>query len=137
MRRGRGLRAILADFMIGRYGADNLYHFLNVLCFVFIFINVFAESIFISMIEFLLLFFSFFRFFSRNIYKRQRENERFLKIMEKPREFFKMAKVRQRDRKTHVFRKCPSCKNNLRLPKSRGKHTVVCPCCKNRFDVKI
>ena len=74
---------------------------------------------------------------SRNVYKRQEENRKFLKLFEKPKKFFELQKCKRRDRKTHVYKKCPSCKNNLRLPKVKGKHTAVCPCCKTRFDVKI
>ena len=37
----------------------------------------------------------------------------------------------------HCFRICPQCKANIRLPKQRGKHTVVCPRCKCRFEVRI
>jgi hypothetical protein len=31
---------------------------------------------------------------------------------------------------------CPHCKANLRLPRKKGKHSVVCPRCKERFEVK-
>lgn len=48
-----------------------------------------------------------------------------------------LQESKRRDRKTHVYVKCPSCQNNLRLPKEKGKHIVVCPCCKNRFKIKI
>ncbi len=44
---------------------------------------------------------------------------------------------KKRYRKTHVFIKCPECKNNLRLPKVKGKHTVRCPVCNASFFVKI
>lgn len=39
--------------------------------------------------------------------------------------------------KDHCFRICPECRANIRLPKKKGKHTVVCPRCKCRFEVKI
>ncbi|MBE6531927.1 MAG: hypothetical protein E7676_00270 [Ruminococcaceae bacterium] len=130
-------RERIARFMIGRYGIDSLYHFLVVLCFVLIVVNLFVGSLVISILETALLIYAAFRVLSRNIYKRQRENMFFLKITEKPREFFKLLKCKFRDRKTHVYKKCPSCKNNLRLPKKKGKHTVSCPCCQNRFDIKI
>ena len=67
-----------------------------------------------------------YRMFSKNIAKRRRENERFCN-------FFNLQKNKFRDRKTHVYRKCPSCKAVLRLPRAKGKHSVVCPRCKNRF----
>ena len=37
----------------------------------------------------------------------------------------------------HCFRICPACKANIRLPKKRGKHGVICPRCKCRFEVRI
>ena len=130
-------RERIARFMMGRYGADSLYYFLIFIYFALVVANLFVGSLIISFLEFALLVYITFRFLSRNIYKRQRENLFFLKITEKPRELFKLIKCKFRDRKTHVYKKCPSCKNNLRLPKSKGRHTVACPCCQNRFDVKI
>ena len=130
-------RERVAAFMAGRYGIDRLYYFLLAICFILIVINLFVGSIIISIIESALFAYAIFRVMSRNIYKRQQENEKFIKYADKPKQFFKLQKCKNRDRKTHVYKKCPSCKNNLRLPREKGKHTVVCPCCKTRFDVKI
>lgn len=131
----------LEAFMMGRYGADELYFFIIALGFIFFIINIFITnyiaSIVLTVIEFALLGFATFRVFSKSIYKRRQENQRFLKLIEKPKRHINLQKCKVRDRKTHVYRKCPACKNNLRLPKQKGKHTVVCPCCKNRFDVRI
>ena len=127
----------IAKFMAGRYGVDRLYYFLLGICCILIVINIFANSIIISIIEATLFVYSIFRVLSRNVYKRQQENEKFIKISDKPKQIYNLEKCKYRDRKTHVYKKCPSCKNNLRLPRQKGKHTVVCPCCKNRFDVKI
>ena len=131
------LRERFAAYMVGRYGIDRLYHFLLALCFILIVINLFVNSIILSLAESGLIIYTFYRVMSRNIYKRQQENEKFIKFADKPKKFFNLQKCKRRDKDTHVYRKCPSCKNNLRLPKQKGKHTVVCPCCKNRFDVRI
>ena len=135
--RRSGFREKIARFMMGRYGADRLYHFLVSLCCIMIVVNFFVNSLLLSLVETGLFIYANFRVMSRNVYKRQRENAAFLKILEKQKGFFKLQKAKRRDRKTHVFKKCPSCKNNLRLPRQKGKHTVLCPCCKNRFEVKI
>ena len=135
--RGPSWRERFARFMIGRYGVDSLYHFLMVVCFVLIVINLFVGSLILSALEFAVLGYATFRILSRNVYKRQQENLFYLKASEKPRALFKLLKCQFRDRKTHVYKKCPSCKNNLRLPKQKGKHTVVCPVCRNKFDVRI
>lgn len=127
----------LARFFYGRYGADTLNNVLTGIylswLITFSIVDIFINSIIFSIIGWLVTVAIFalvmFRMMSRNIYKRRRENEKFCG-------FFKLQRNKFRDRKTHVYRKCPSCKAVLRLPKAKGKHTVVCPRCKNRFDVK-
>lgn len=130
-------RERIAAFMMGRYGMDSFYHFLMAVCFVLIIVNAFVGSLIISFVEIALLSYAIFRVMSKNIYKRRAENEKFEKITAKPRAAFSLLSCRFRDRKTHVYKKCPACKSNLRLPKERGKHTVRCPKCANKFDVKI
>ena len=127
----------VAAFMAGRYGVDRLYYFLLAICSILIVINLFANSFIISLIETALFIYAIFRIMSKNVYKRQLENEKFMKLLEKPKSFINLQKCKKRDKKTHVYKKCPPCKNNLRLPREKGEHTVVCPCCKNRFNVKI
>ena len=133
----------LQRFFWGRYGGDTLN---NVLLGVYIFfilayyitsmllpIEATGTRALLSLLYYLLtvllIVVIFFRMFSRNIVKRRRENERFCG-------FFRLWKNKFRDRKTHVYRKCPKCHAVLRLPQAKGKHTVVCPRCKNRFEVK-
>ena len=130
-------RERIASYMAGRYGIDRLYYFLLAICFILIVINLFVNSSIISLIESAVFVYAFYRLMSRNIYKRQQENEKFIALIEKPKKMINLQKCKMRDRKTHVYKKCPACKNNLRLPKQRGEHTVVCPCCKHRFDIKI
>ena len=130
-------RERFARFMMGRYGIDKLYYFLIGVYFILIVISFFVRHYILFILESIVLFYSIYRVMSRNIYKRQQENEKFLKIINKPKKIAKLQKCKKRDRKTHVYKKCPSCRNNLRLPKEKGKHTVVCPCCKHRFDIKI
>ena len=131
------IKARFERFMVGRYGFDSLYYFLLGLSCVLVVINIFAGNLIISAIDTALFAYAIYRALSRNIYKRQQENEKYLKFIEKPKAFYRLQKCKHRDRKTHVYKKCPACKNKLRLPKQKGKHTVVCPCCKNRFDVRI
>ena len=139
-----GLRQKLASFMYGRYGADGLYWFLFasylvlwVLQAIFMGVGLPWVAYGCSIVGTVLLVVAIFRFFSRNRAKRQLENALFLKITKAPRDFFILTRDRIRDRKTHVYKKCPHCKSNLRLPKKPGEHTVRCPRCSKRFDVKI
>ncbi len=130
-------REWLYRFMQGRYGNDNLNNFLYVVYFVVFLISLFVNSIIIALVETVLIVVVFYRMLSRNIYKRQGENQKYLEISKKPKEFFKLTKNKFRDRKTHVYKTCPACKSNLRLPKVKGKHTAVCPRCGRRFDITI
>jgi hypothetical protein len=84
-----------------------------------------------------LMIWSAFRTLSRNIAARQRERIAYLRLTAKPRAARALQKNKWRDRKTHVYKRCPKCKNILRLPRVKGKHTAACPCCGNRFDVRI
>lgn len=122
--------------MYGRYGSDTLNKTLIIVYMIAVVIatvlSLFIDSIWFSLIYFLfsvtIICVIFFRMFSRNIQKRRRENDRFCG-------FFKLRRNKFRDRKTHIYKKCPHCKAVLRLPKAKGKHTVICPRCKNRFNV--
>ncbi len=133
----------LYRFMYGRYGGDTLN---KVLLWVYVFVVVayWVASLLISptalrtkqilwlcyiLVSTLLIVWIFFRMFSRNIVKRRQENDRFCG-------FFKLLRNRARDRKTHVYRKCPQCRAVLRLPRAKGRHYVVCPRCRKRFRVK-
>ena len=123
--------------MYGRYGTDTLSTVLLYVYFAFVLIctivSIFVRSIWFSLFYYVvasaLIVWMFSRMFSKNIAARKRENDKFCG-------FFRLRKNKFRDRKTHVYRKCPACKAVLRLPKAKGKHFVVCPRCKNRFEVK-
>ncbi len=127
----------VAQFMQGRYGNDKLGNALLIVYLILIIVNMFVRSYIIS---FLLLFafgYSLFRMFSRNIARRRAENEAFIKIWINVSGFFRRQFRRVKDIKTHRYRKCPYCKKVLRLPRKTGTHSVVCPCCKNKFGVNI
>ena len=127
----------LYSFMYGRNGLDTLGKCMLITYIAIVLIHsvltFFVNSVWLDLIVWLvsltLVIVIVFRMFSKNLVKRRRENEKFCG-------FFKLRKNKFKDRKTHVYRKCPECKAVLRLPRSKGKHTVVCPRCKKRFSVK-
>ena len=127
----------LIRFMYGRYGSDNLYRFLTVVFYVLFVINLFLGSYILSALTMAVLFYATFRVFSRNIIARRRENDKYLKIKASFCGFFKLGRDRFKDRKTHVYRKCPACHSVLRFKRTKGKHTAVCPKCSHRFNVKV
>lgn len=130
-------RQRLATFMYGRYGRDQLGIALLVLYVIFFLINSFLGSRIIGTLEFLICMYALYRMLSRNIYKRQMENAKFLKLWSRVYPSFSNVGRRFRDIKTNRYRKCKYCKKTLRLPIKTGKHTVICPCCKNKITVRI
>lgn len=128
----------LAKFMYGRYGNDKLNNLL-LWSYIALFIANAVISVFVELppivpviylvLSWCIIGFTIFRMFSRNITARRRENDRFFG-------YFKLIKNKFKDRKTHVYRKCPNCRAVLRLPRAKGRHTVVCPRCKERFSVR-
>lgn len=140
-------REKLARFLYGRYGADSLYNALFALELILLFagaiLNVVGKVEPVLLLVAVLLYaaalglmvFSMYRFFSRNIQKRRRENEAWLRFK---------AKLRRKpkphlppDTADHIFRSCPGCKATLRLPRQKGKHEVKCPRCGHRFRIKV
>lgn len=127
----------LAQFMYGRHGADQLYYALIVLCFILMIVNMFVGTYIIDIVMFAVLIWGVFRAFSRNDYKRRRENEVFMKFWGPVKAKLALTFRRIKESKTHIFRKCPGCKKVIRLPRKKGTHTVSCPCCHNKFQVKV
>ena len=122
-------------FMKDRYGIDELYKFLLLICFVLIVINTFISNNIIRLFEVLLVVIIFYRYMSKNIKLRKKENDKYLEIKDKIIKLFDYNKKKYKDRNTHMYKKCPKCKQKIRLPLKKGKHTVKCPNCGNRFDV--
>lgn len=126
----------LQKFLNGRYGPDELYSFLLVLCLVIILINAFFRNNVLTLIELIIFFFAIFGFLSKDISKRRGENKKYLNIKYKVESYFNYRKNRFRDRNTHMYKKCPKCRQKIRLPLKKGNHTVKCPNCKEKFDVR-
>lgn len=133
----------LMQYMSGRHGPDMLTYFLLGCAFAVSFINIFL-SVFVSrvvtalvqLIVYALLGYAVFRFLSRNISARRRENDWFvskLNLIKRKREFNNQKKAD----KCHVYKKCPYCKAVLRLPHRLGKHKTVCPKCGKEFNVTV
>lgn len=131
------LKEKLIRFMYGRYGADQLYYALLVLCFALMLVNAFIRLVLLDIVIWLILVLIIYRAFSRNIYKRQIENRKFLKIWNPIKAKFSLFACRIKEIKTHRYRRCANCKAVLRLPFRKGTHIVNCPRCHKDFDVHI
>lgn len=126
----------LIRFMYGRYGVDSFGKFLVFGgCFLLI-LSGFTRYRIVSLLAWAVVIYSYFRIFSRNIYKRSAENQTFLKKTAKLRGFWLNQKNLFAQRKTHRIYSCPNCKQKIRVPKGKGKIEVCCPKCKTTFIKK-
>ena len=127
----------LIKFMTGRYGVDQLYYAMFALWVVLTLVNIKVDSLILMAVSDVFIVLAIFRGFSRNISRRTAENEKFLKVWNPVKRKVRLLYRRIREIRVHRFRKCPHCKKTLQLPIRRGKNTVKCPRCQEKFDVHI
>ena len=127
-RTGEKINAAMGHFMMGRYGTDKLNMFVLtsgvVLCLISMFIRLPALNLLLTVLSYGCMFWAIFRSFSRNTYKRYRENRKFLMLVDK---------LKDRD---HRYFECPKCRQPVRVPKGKGKISITCPKCANKFIKK-
>ena len=126
-RMGANFSAGLRRFMIGRYGTDKLNTTILmaglILCLIGMFMPPPVNLIF-ALLSYGLMIWSLVRSFSRNTYRRYRENQKFLAFLD-----------RLKDRQ-HRYFSCPKCRQSVRVPRGKGKIAITCPRCKEKFIKK-
>ncbi len=130
-RRFQNLIANYRAWMYGRYGYDELSKSIMLTALVLVIFSAFAPALYIIALG--LMVWSLFRTYSKNTYRRYDELQKFLNVKNKCKQFFNLRKRMFRERKTHKYYKCSSCKVYLKVPKGRGKIEIHCPKCSNRF----
>ena len=132
------LRERFQRMMYGRYGSDQLSRFFFVLYLVIwivgFFIRVPQVRMALNLVSYVIIFLYLFRFFSKTIYKRQQENQKFIVVFNRVKNDFNYLKlkVKARDGVKKTFR-CPKCHQMIRVPKGRGKIAIRCPKCRFEF----
>ena len=119
------IAAKLRRFMYGRYGSDQLNMVILVAGLI---LNLAAALIRywpvktgLMLAAYGLLLWAIFRTLSKKTWKRFDENRKFLAFKE-----------RLTDR-NHRYYKCPKCRQKIRVPKGKGKISITCPKCKEKF----
>lgn len=128
----------LRKIMEGRYGADNLSRaLLFSSLFILLTVGLLPKSLSIlSVIAYIPTIICIYRIFSKNIFKRQRENYKYLRLESYITKRFKQKLVVAKHFKTHKYFYCPDCKQRLRVPRRQGNITITCPKCKKSFKAK-
>ena len=134
------MRQRFANFMIGRNGNDAFNRFLLIAGAALLLLSSLLSRTLIGRFSYLLVLAllgcAYFRMFSRDLYRRRSENERFLREKEKLAARWRILGERWRQRKDYKFFTCPSCKTTLRVPRGHGKIKIVCRKCGNSFTGK-
>lgn len=127
-------------FMSGRYGMDTLGRVITGAGILLLVVSMFVQSSTLDVVVLAFIFYVYSRMFSKDYEKRAKENEWFLEKLAKIKGvFFKNKKnSTQQDNesiKSEVYRffKCPSCGQKTRVPKGRGKISIICPSCSHEF----
>ncbi len=112
-------------FMMGRYGTDKLNMTILLVGLAASLLSVFVH---LPLVNLLLVLFSYslmgwalFRMLSRNTYKRYQENRKYLMLIQ-----------RFKDRE-HRYFDCPRCRQQVRVPRKKGKISITCPKCREKF----
>ena len=120
--------AALRSFMTGRYGTDRLN--MVILCaglaasILSVMISVQPLNVIFWVLSYALMILAIWRSLSRNTYKRYQENRKFMQIFD-----------RLKDRQ-HRYFDCPKCRQMVRVPRGKGKISITCPRCREKFVKK-
>ena len=119
------LSALLRGFMAGRYGTDKLNMVILSVGLAVSLLSVFFRrppvNLLLVVLSYGLMIWAIFRTLSRNTYKRYQENRKFLQVIN-----------RLKDRHNRYF-DCPKCRQLVRVPRGKGKISITCPRCKEKF----
>ncbi len=118
----------LRHFMTGRYGTDKLNMAILsagvIVCLISMFIRLPLVNLLLTLISYVLMGWAIFRMLSRNTYKRYQENRKYLTFVQ-----------RFKDRE-HRYFDCPRCRQQVRVPRGKGKIAITCPKCREKFVKK-
>ena len=133
----------LYEFMQGRRGMDQLNHFLIRAALIMLLVALLCRRITILYIltyygGLFILLYGYFRMLSRNIYKREMENNKFLAWRYKrDQKKGNQQQYQNVDFERFVYFQCPSCGQKMRAPRKKGKIRIQCHSCGTSFEKKV
>ena len=133
----------VARFMYGRNGVDQLNRALAAAYLILFFVGMLISNLLKSdalayvftVLENILVIILLFRTFSKNLYKRRAENQRWVNWWWRVKSNNAGAKARHAD-KDHKYFACKQCKTICRVPVGKGKIIITCPKCKAQIQAK-
>lgn len=127
------MRRKFSQMMQGKYGNDELNRTLMVVSMGCLAVSLITKWNAFYMIGVILLICSYFRMFSRNFPKRTNENRIYKQMTNRLVSIFAKKKKRLSEKKKYRFFRCPSCHQEVRVPRGKGKISISCPKCRTQF----
>ena len=127
------MRNKLQQFFYGRNGNDALTFFSLGVYFVFHLLGQWLNMSLLAMVGSRALFYGLYRILSRNLTMRREENARFLQATKPIVAWARLRSAIHKD-KEHNYFKCPSCSQQLRVPKGKGRLNITCRNCGVSFQ---
>ena len=118
------------DFFAGRHGADALSAALIVFSGLLLTVILIAGGGLFALPALIPALYATFRILSKNDAARTKENKAFLGFFPALLSELRLLGYRFRDRKTHVYFRCPCCRLTLRTERGTGERTLACPKCR-------
>lgn len=131
-----GFRQRMARFMYGRYGNDQLSKLYLGLAMVCLIANVFTRLMVFYVAGVLLMIYSIYRSFSRDISKMSAQNQKYLNWRYQRAVKYSNTRKHWAQRREYRFYKCPDCRQKVRVPRGHGKIAITCPKCHAEFIKK-
>ena len=118
--------------IMGRNGIDDLIKFQHYFLIILVILDIFLDSYIVGLLQLITMITIGYRFMSKDMYKRVKENQIFNNIRYGLISPFKNIIRRIKDRK-HLYKKC-SCGTTIKtpLPKKCGIKHTTCPNCGKR-----
>lgn len=126
----------LAEWLRGRQGPDDLAVFCTNLAVVIVVVNLFAGLWPLGWVALALIAYAMFRIQSRNLGRRARENEAFLKALGPVRPWVQNPRAAWGELRRYKHARCTSCRQKVRVPRGKGRLRVTCPKCGTKFEVR-
>lgn len=124
----RRFSAGMRNFMSGRYGTDKLN--MTILC-CGLFVSLLSTwirtpvwNLLLVLLSYGLMILAIYRSLSRDSYRRYQENRKFLQMVNRLRDW------------RNCYYTCPKCRQTVRVPRGKGKISITCPRCGEKFIKK-
>jgi Ca2+/Na+ antiporter len=126
----------LRRFFYGRNGLDQLSLAFLVFGALVMVLSLAVRLPMIGIVYYLCMFIFFYRTISRDVTRRRQENMRYLMVVKRVRDWFRLRVRIVKEFRTHVYLKCPYCKQRIRAPRGKGRIIITCQRCHASFGAK-